>query len=125
MNYKSITVLLFLVLPAGFAGIWRLQHSIDAQMTAMHEEEDQVVLSSTKVMNAMSLEYAPLVADIYWTRVVQYYGSKSERRQETLESLWPLLDLATTLDPNLLPAYRFGSTFLAEPKPAEIGRAHV
>jgi len=122
MNYKSITVLLFLVLPAGFAGIWRLQHSIDAQMTAMHEEEDQVVLSSTKVMNAMSLEYAPLVADIYWTRVVQYYGSKSERRQETLESLWPLLDLATTLDPNLLPAYRFGSTFLAEPKPAGAGQ---
>jgi hypothetical protein len=122
MNYKSIAILLLLVLPVGFTGIWRLQHSIDRQMTALHEEQDEVVLSSTKVMKAMSLEYAPLVADIYWTRVVQYYGSKSERRQETLESLWPLLDLATTLDPNLLPAYRFGSTFLAEPKPAGAGQ---
>jgi hypothetical protein len=122
MNYKSTIVLLFLVLPIGFAGIWRLQHSIDAQLTALHEEQDEVVLSSPKIVKAMSLEYAPLVADIYWTRVVQYYGSRSERRQETLESLWPLLDLATTLDPNLLPAYRFGSTFLAEPKPAGAGQ---
>jgi hypothetical protein len=122
MNYKSIAILLLFVLPVGFTGVWRLQHSIDAQMTALHEEQDEVVLGSTKVMKAMSLEYAPLVADIYWTRVVQYYGSKSERRQETLESLWPLLDLATALDPNLLPAYRFGSTFLAEPKPAGAGQ---
>lgn len=122
MNYKSIAILLLFVLPVGFTGIWRLQHSIDAQMVALHEEQDEVVISSTKVMKAMSLEYAPLVADIYWTRVVQYYGSKSERRQETLESLWPLLDLATTLDPNLLPAYHFGSTFLAEPKPAGAGQ---
>ncbi|HYK38585.1 MAG TPA: hypothetical protein VEU98_01095 [Candidatus Eremiobacteraceae bacterium] len=122
MNYKSTVVLLFLVLPVGFAGIWRLQHSIDAQLTALHEEQDEVVLSSPKIVKAMSLEYAPLVADIYWTRVVQYYGSRNERRQETLESLWPLLDLATTLDPNLLPAYRFGSTFLAEPKPAGAGQ---
>jgi hypothetical protein len=122
MNYKSTIVLLFLFLPVGFAGIWRLQHSIDAQLTALHEEHDEVVLSSPKIVKAMSLEYAPLVADIYWTRVVQYYGSRSERRQETLESLWPLLDLATTLDPNLLPAYRFGSTFLAEPKPAGAGQ---
>jgi hypothetical protein len=122
MNYKSTVVLLFLVLPVGFAGIWQLQHSIDAQLMALHEEQDEVVLSSPKIVKAMSLEYAPLVADIYWTRVVQYYGSRSERRQETLESLWPLLDLATTLDPNLLPAYRFGSTFLAEPKPAGAGQ---
>jgi tetratricopeptide (TPR) repeat protein len=122
MNFKSIAILLLLVIPAGFAGIWRLQHSIDAQMSALHEEQDEVLLSSTKVMKAMSLEYAPLVADIYWTRVVQYYGSRSERRQQALESLWPLLDLATTLDPNLLPAYRFGSTFLAEPRPAGAGQ---
>jgi tetratricopeptide (TPR) repeat protein len=121
MNFKSIAILLLLVLPAGFAGIWRLQHSIDAQMVAL-QEQDEVLLSSTKVMKAMSLEYAPLVADIYWTRVVQYYGSRSERRQQTLQSLWPLLDLATTLDPNLLPAYRFGSTFLAEPAPAGAGQ---
>src|SRR5256885_17006360 len=70
----------------------------------------------------LSLEYARLMADVYWTRVVQYYGSKSERREQNLDSLWPLLDLATTLDPNLMPAYRFGSTFLAEARAVGAGR---
>lgn len=121
-NKKSIAVLLFLVLPAGFVGIWRLQRSIDARFTALHEEQDEVLVRSGKTMKILSLEYAPLMADIYWTRVVQYYGSKDERREKNLDGLWPLLDLATTLDPNLIPAYRFGSTFLAEARPVGAGR---
>lgn len=122
MNKKSIAVLLLLVLPTGFAGIWRLQHSIDARLAILHEEQDEVLLHSGKMVRILSLEYAPLMADVYWTRVVQYYGSKGERREQNLDSLWPLLDLATTLDPSLLPAYRFGSTFLAEARPVGAGR---
>lgn len=122
---KSIAILLLLVLPAGFAGIWRLQHSIDGQLQSIHEEQDEVLLRSGKMMKLLSLEYAPLMADIYWTRVVQYYGSKSERREQNLDSLWPLLDLATTLDPSLMPAYRFGSTFLAEARPVGAGRSDL
>jgi tetratricopeptide (TPR) repeat protein len=121
MSQKPIAILLLLVLPSGFTGVWWLQHSIDGHLTALHEEQDEVLLSSTKVMKALSLEYAPLMADIYWTRVVQYYGSRHERT-EHLDSLWPLLDLTTTFDPKLIPAYRFGSTFLAEPKPAGAGQ---
>ncbi len=120
-KWKSITILL-LVLPAGFWGIWRLQHSIDGQLANIHEEQDEILLRSGKMMKVLSLEYAPLMAGVYWTRVVQYYGSKSERREQNLDSLWPLLDLATTLDPNLMPAYRFGSTFLAEARPVGAGR---
>ena len=30
--------------------------------------------------------------------------------------LWPLLDVATTLDPHLIVAYRFGAIFLSEPE---------
>jgi tetratricopeptide (TPR) repeat protein len=118
---RSIAILCLLVLPAGFAGIWRLQHSIDGQLTALNEEQDEVLLRSGKMIKLLSLEYAPLMADIYWTRVVQYYGSKGERREQNLEGLWPLLDLSTTLDPNLIPAYRFGSTFLAEARPVGAG----
>jgi hypothetical protein len=70
----------------------------------------------------MSLEYAPLMADLYWTQVVQYYGDKSVRRDANFELLWPLLDVTTTLDPNLLVAYRFGSMFLSEGPPAGAGR---
>src|SRR5437773_8898416 len=58
-------------------------------------------LSLHDALPILSLEYAPLLADIYWTRVVQYYGNKHVRGQANLELLWPLLDITTTLDPNL------------------------
>jgi hypothetical protein len=120
-NAKSIVVLLILV-PLTFAGIWSLQHSIDAQRTALHQEQDDLELRSGKLLKAMSLEYDPLMADIYWTRVVQYYGDKSARHDANIELLWPLLDITTTLDPNLVVAYRFGATFLSERKPHGAGR---
>ena len=121
-SQKPIAVLLLLVLPIGFAGIWRLQHVIDAQRESLSQERDDVLLRSGKLMKLMSLEYAPLVASIYWTRVVQYYGNKHVRGQANLESLWPLLDITTTLDPNLLVAYRFGAMFLSQAAPAGAGR---
>ncbi len=119
---KGIAWALLLVLPLGFAGIWRLQHSIDAQRASLSEERDDVLLRSGKLVKVMSLEYAPLLADIYWTRVVQYYGNKRVRHQANHELLWPLLDITTTLDPNLLVSYRFGAIFLSQPAPAGAGR---
>jgi tetratricopeptide (TPR) repeat protein len=113
---------LCLVLIAGFAGIWRLQEGIDARLDALHQEKDDLVLRSGTLLKAMSLEYSPLVADLYWTRVVQYYGDKHRRQDQNLELLSPLLDVTTTLDPNLLIAYNFGSTFLGEAPPRGAGR---
>jgi len=121
-SQNPIALLLLLVLPLGFAGIWRLQHDIDAQRVSLSEERDDVLLRSGKLMKVMSLEYAPLLADIYWTRVVQYYGNKHARGQANLELLWPLLDITTTLDPNLLISYRFGAMFLSQAPPAGAGR---
>jgi tetratricopeptide (TPR) repeat protein len=115
-------ILLCAVLFVGFAGIWWLQESIDVGRGMLHQEKDDLVLRSGPMLKAMSLEYAPLLADLYWTRVVQYYGDKHERHDENLELLWPLLDVTTTLDPNLLVAYRFGSMFLSEPRPRGAGR---
>jgi tetratricopeptide (TPR) repeat protein len=110
------------VLTLGFAGVWQLQERIDAQRAAMYLERDDLMLRSGKVVQAMSLEYAPLVADLYWTRAVQYYGNKHNAHEANLELLWPLLDVTTTLDPSLTVAYRFGSTFLSEPAPGGAGR---
>jgi tetratricopeptide (TPR) repeat protein len=121
-SQNPIAWLLLLVLPLGFASVWRLQHSIDAQHQSVSQERDDVLLRSGKLMEVMSLEYAPLVADIYWTRVVQYYGNKHVRGQANLELLWPLLDITTTLDPNLLISYRFGAMFLSQAPPAGAGR---
>jgi hypothetical protein len=121
-SQKTMALLLLLVLPGGFAGIWKLQHSIDKERAALSEERDDVLLRSGKLMKLMSLEYAPLMADIYWTRVVQFYGNKHVRGNANMELLWPLLDITTTLDPNLLVAYRFGGMFLSQRAPSGAGR---
>ena len=119
---KAAAWLLVLLLPAGFAGLWRLERRIAAAREAMHQEQDEVLVRSPKLMKVLAGEYATLAADIYWTRAVQYYGGKRLGQDSNLESLWPLLDLTTTLDPQLLPAYRFGATFLSEPEPRGAGR---
>ena len=94
MNGEKFTgLLLCVVLLAGFSGVWKLQHDIDAQRVALHQEQDDLVLHSSAVLKLMSLEYAPLLADFYWTRVVQYYGEKRARHDTNFEMLWPLLDM--------------------------------
>ena len=117
--------LLLVLLPLGFAGVWHLQKGIDRQLGALYQERDDLALRSGKLVKAMSLEYAPLAADIYWTRAVQYYGAKRSRHDPNFELLWPLLDLTTTLDANLVVAYRFGSTFLSEPSPRGAGQPQL
>jgi hypothetical protein len=117
--------LLLVLLPLGLTGVWQLQQRIDHQRATLHLERDELVLRSGKLIRAMSLEYAPLMADIYWTRVVQYYGDKRARHDPDLDQLWPLLDITTTLDPNLLVSYRFGSTFLSEPSPQGAGHPEL
>ncbi|MGB8474264.1 MAG: hypothetical protein WCE61_09285 [Candidatus Acidiferrum sp.] len=117
--------LLVVLLPLGFAGVWHLQQRIDVQRAALHQESDELALRSGKLVRGLSLEYAPLMADFYWTRAVQYYGDKRARHDPHFDLLWPLLDVATTLDPNLVVAYRFGSTFLSEPAPRGAGHPEL
>ena len=116
-----IEATLGVLLALGFVGVWQLQKKIDAQRQALQEERDELVLRSPKLIKRMSLEYAPLVGAMYWTRAVQYYGEKHRLHQRNLELLWPLLDITTTLDPNLIVAYRFGSTFLSDAPPRGAG----
>jgi len=117
--------LLCAALLLGFYGVWKLQHAIDARLAGLHQEQDDLVLRSGPMLKAMSLEYAPLMADLYWTRVVQYYGNKHVRQDANIDLLWPLLDVTTTLDPNLVVAYRFGSMFLSEPVPRGAGKPEL
>jgi hypothetical protein len=120
---KSAKILALLVaLVLAFAGVWQLQIRIDRAKNATDTEQDLLAFRSGKVVKALSLEYAPLMGAIYWTRVVQYFGEKHRLHQTNLELLWPLLDIATTLDPHLIPAYRFGSPFLSDAQPRGEGR---
>jgi hypothetical protein len=72
-------------------------------------------------MQRLSLGYSGLLADIYWTRVVQYFGTKHKAKAKQYLILEPLLRMTTTLDPKLLPAYQFGSVFLAQKPPEGAG----
>jgi hypothetical protein len=121
MSLKSYMALSLFVL-LGFAGVWRLQERIDVQQGAVVSEDDELMLRSGRLVKGLSLEYAPLVADIYWTRVVQYFGNKQAEEQTDLGLLWPLLEVTNVLDPQLMPVYHFGSTFLSDAPPRGAGR---
>ena len=125
MSTQISRPLLGIVLLLGLAGVWRLQHGIDSQLAATRQEQDNLVLRSGPLLKAMSLEYAPLAADLYWTRAVQYYGDKNVNGQTTLDLLWPLLDVTTTLDPNLIAAYHFGGMFLSDAPPRGAGKPEL
>jgi tetratricopeptide (TPR) repeat protein len=125
MSIITSRALLCAVLLLGLAGVWQLQHAIDAQLAATHQEQDDLVLRSGAMLKAMSLEYAPLTADLYWTRVVQYYGNKHIRQDGNIDLLWPLLDVTTTLDPNLIVAYHFGGMFLSDSPPRGAGKPEL
>lgn len=83
--------------------------------------EDVLFISSPQFVKRASLGYSGLLADIYWMRVVQYFGRKHARESMEYKALAPLLDIATTLDPKLVIAYEWGSTFLDQPPPSGAG----
>jgi hypothetical protein len=111
--------------PLLFAAITFLQMQIDAKMRTVEQQKEELLLRSPSAVSKMSLGYNALLADIYWTRAVQYYGTRVGTPDATFELLWPLLDITTTLDPKLIVAYRFGAIFLSEPGIAGAGRSDL
>ena len=97
-----------------FGAVAILQIRIDEQTRDFATQKEELLLSSPFAIQKLSLGYDSLLADIYWTRAVQYYGSHVGVPSH-FDLLWPLLDVTTTLDPKLVVAYRFGAIFLSEP----------
>ena len=81
-------------------------------------------LQASPAIKRAALGFDSLIADVYWTRTVVYFGRQrlAEGAQRNYDLLYPLLDLVTTLDPRFTAAYRFGAVFLAEPPPGGPGR---
>jgi tetratricopeptide (TPR) repeat protein len=75
--------------------------------------EEVLYLPSGKTLQRLSLGYSSLLADIYWTRAVQYFGGRVQKSTH-YELLDPLLEITTDLDPHLIVAYQDGSIFLAQ-----------
>src|SRR2546427_3443928 len=80
--------------------------------------EEVLYISSPSVLKRISLGYGGLLADVYWTRAVQYFGVKHHNGAQHYALLAPLLEITTRLDPQLLVAYEYGANFLA-PKPPD------
>ncbi len=92
---------------------------------AFERVEDQVLyVRDGLMMRRAALSYDAALADVYWIRSLQHYGSERLKPagQRRYDLLYPLLDLATTLDSRFTVGYRFGAIFLAEPHPGGAGR---
>ncbi|MGA8538461.1 MAG: hypothetical protein WB566_03130 [Terriglobales bacterium] len=103
------------VLAVSMAGAIATLYAID-RTPRVSVAQEALYLRSSKVLRRLSLGYTGLVADIYWTRAVQYFGQQHHNGSSDFRLLAPLLEVTTELDPRLLPAYEFGANFLA-PKP--------
>ena len=83
--------------------------------------EEVLYLSSPKTVKRLSLGYDGLMADLYWTRAVQYFGGHHAEGASHFNLLAPLLEITTTLDPHLVVAYQFGANFLSPQPPNGAG----
>jgi len=121
MRYRRQTAaVLAATIFVALGGSIALLHEID-RMREGATLEESLYIPSPRVLRALSLGYTGLMADIYWTRVVQYFGSKHRANATQYKLLAPLLEITTTLDPHLIVAYQFGSTFLAQKPPEGAG----
>jgi hypothetical protein len=117
----AITVTLAGMLVVCLAGAVLLLRHIDRLRSGATLEE-VLYIPSPKILKRMSLGYNGLVADIYWTRAVQYFGAKHRAHAMQYQLLAPLLDITVELDPRLIMAYQFGSIFLAQKPPEGAGQ---
>jgi tetratricopeptide (TPR) repeat protein len=103
-------------------GLYPLQRSIDRQIGSREGAREELLFLPTEARFArLSGGYSSLLAALYWTRAVQYYGRRRLAHAQDFPLLGPLLDITTNLDPHLLIAYRFGSLFLAGKPPEGVG----
>jgi hypothetical protein len=80
-------------------------------------------VQSPAALRRIALSFDALAADVYWIRALQHYGGERlAAGNKRYELLYPLLNLATSLDPYFTIAYRFGAIFLSEKYPGGPGR---
>ena len=121
-NNPRVIRISLLVLPLLFILLVGLQRKIDISAAPLQQEKPELLLQSGTMLKKMSLGYDSLLADIYWTRTIQYFGERTRKPGANFDLLGPLLDITTTLDSKLMVAYRFGAIFLSEPQPTGAGR---
>jgi len=117
---RQITVVFSVLLIACIAGSVLLLRGLD-RLRSHATLEEVLYIPSPKAIKRLSLGYDGVLADIYWTRAVQYFGNKHNVGAENFNLLAPLLEITTALDPHLVVAYEYGSNFLAPQPPNGAG----
>src|SRR6185436_20844656 len=123
---KSIT--LGLVVVVGLAGAALMVRSIDALRPPVDPNAiDESLYLNEKTARRISLGFNGLAADWYWMRSLQYVGHKiidvpdnipiDNLAQLNLKLLAPLLDTATTLDPQFMEPYQYAAVVLPDIDP--------
>ena len=119
---KRVWLLLTIVIGATtFVGVAR---HLEARPVAPDSKfEDEQLYVSGPWVKKMSLGFNSLAADWYWMRSLQYVGRKvvdapkdfqlDQLGQLNLKLLAPLLDTATTLDPQFLEPYEYAAIVLS------------
>ena len=118
--------------------VW-LQTLRDGRFSLETSDEETLYLSQ-RATGRVVFAQRSLASDLYWIRAIQYYGGRTKEAKDrfsdalepppalaakapvTFDLLYPLLDIATTLDPRFNIAYRFGAIFLSETYPHGPGR---
>lgn len=117
---RQITAIAGTVLICSMVSAVLLTRGIDHSLPTAPLQQ-MLYISSPKLLKRLCLGYEGLLADIYWTRTVQYFGDTHRKGGGTYQLLWPLLNITTQLDPHLIPAYEFGETFLVAKPPQGAG----
>jgi tetratricopeptide (TPR) repeat protein len=116
----------YLVLPllvAFLAGAVVFQMALDQQWMELRSQpppRDYVLPGS--VLRSLSVGQNGLLADIYWTRAVQYFGQQRLAKSRDFSLLSSYINTAVELDPQLVVAYYVGAFFLSTPAPSGAGR---
>lgn len=119
---RGQTVALGSLLVLAVAATVPIRRLIDRATDGFGASADPPYVTSGETLRRFSLGYEGLLADVYWTRAVQYFGRRRAGGATQFQLFGPLLRVATTLDPHLLVAYRFGAVFLAGKPPDGAGQ---
>lgn len=123
MNERTKTISLALVIVIGMFATAALSRVVDARRPAADlAAADESLYLNARTARRISLGFNGLAADWYWMRSLQYVGRKIiEQRDDTalddlgqlnLKLLAPLLENATTLDPQFLDPYEYAAVVL-------------
>jgi hypothetical protein len=121
MSRRRTTIVATVCLAVSLTACVLLLRNID-QMRPQSSIDDVLYMASPKMVKRASLGFDGLMACIYWTRTVQYFGHRHFTHEKSYNQLAPLLEITTALDPQLFPPYQFGASFLAPAPPNGAGQ---